>query len=86
MAVDSTGDLYIINFGYCVYPNHLCPFFVTVSANGVVTNTDFIFRYDFSPSGAVAVDASGGVYVAIRGGIAKYPAWSSGILRAETTN
>src|SRR6202040_2554343 len=68
LAVDPAGNLYIINFGYCVYPNHLCPFFVTVTANGVVTNTDFIFREDFSPSGAVAVDASGGVYVAIRGG------------------
>ena len=57
-----------------LYPNHFCPIVENVSPNGVITNTRFVYGYDFLPEGAVAVDATGGVYVAIEAGISKYPA------------
>jgi sugar lactone lactonase YvrE len=78
LAVDSVGDLWIIDYHNCIYPNY-CPALERISQNGVGSNTGYYFYgwNDFLEDGAVeaavAVDASGGAYVAIQGGISKHP-------------
>ena len=74
LAVGPGGDLYIVDFLYCIYPNHYCPILETVSPNGAITDTRSYGYSSFLPEGSVAVDATGGVYVAISGAISKYPA------------
>ncbi len=77
VALGPAGDLYIVDFVYCVYPNHYCPILETVSPNGAITTTRFSGYPSFLPEGAVAVDATGGVYVAFESGISKYPMGTS---------
>jgi trimeric autotransporter adhesin len=76
LAVDPAGDLWVIDYHYCIYPHNYCPFLDKFSQNGAgITPPNFYdgFGYDFLAEGVVAVDGAGGVYVAIRGGISKYP-------------
>ena len=74
VALGPAGDLYIVDFVYRVYPNHFSPILETVSPNGAITKTRFSGYPSFLPQGAVAVDATGGVYVVFEAGISKYPA------------
>jgi sugar lactone lactonase YvrE len=83
VAVNPAGGLYIIDFVYClypgIYPNHYCPFLEAVSPSGVVT-TIGNGGQNFLAGGAVAVDATGGIYVEIAGVISKYPALAGTLL------